>query len=250
MMLELFIACLTIGAEDLPRARPSTDNSVALRTAWDTVADTVPIERGTEQYQPDAKALAWFLGFVEGRIRVAPPEWWRKAIRDAHAYDRDNIELLGRLESNPYHRRDALSFPVNADVENLGDAIVYSVGVEKLAIPEELLLRADGGELFGAVSGSFTDKHLFVAVHHDVPHAHDVACLERATGKVVWRSKACGCLRPSIGGNGNTGRRGTCVSVVPTDDDRVFVFGAAFTGFYLHGFRAGDGKSLVRFSSN
>ena len=40
------------------------------------------------------------------------------------------------------------------------------------------------------------------------------------------------------------------MSVVPTDDDRVFVFGAAFTGIYLHGFRASDGKSLVRISSN
>jgi hypothetical protein len=250
MMIELLVACLAIGADDLPRPRTSADDSAALRAAWNTVADTVPIKQGTEQYQPDAKTLAWFLGLVEGRTRVAPPDWWREMVQGARAHNRHNIYLMGRVESNPYHCVGSLSFPADAVVEELGNTIVYRVGEEKLAIPEELLLRADRGEPYGAVSGSFTDKHLFVAVHREVPHAHDVACLKRATGQIVWKSQACGCVPPSIGGRGDAGRSSTWVSVIPTADDRVFVFGAVHTGFYLHGFRASDGESLVRFSSN
>lgn len=246
MLIELLLVCLTISADDLPRPRTSTDDSAALRAAWDSVAETVPIKQGAAQYQPDAQSLAWFLGFVEGRTRVAPPNWWSKAVKGAQAGRRDSIRP-GRLPDPPvYHRAtfDFVRIPIDATLEKDGNLILYRVGDNKLGIPEELLDRADNGQLGCEISGCFTDRHLFVAVHSDIGSAHDVACLDRASGKLVWKATACGCWEGSA-----TGQHASWVSVVPTDDDRVFVFGAALTGFYLHGFRASDGASLVRFST-
>ncbi len=129
-------------------------------------------------------------------------------------------------------------------MERSCNSVIYRVGEDKVTIPEEIKERGDGGTFVVNVSGSFTDKYCFLAVHDDVGYPHQVGCIDRISGKLVWKSTACGTWWGNV-----TGGFTSWVSVVPTDDGRVFVFGAA-TGFYLHGFRASDGKSLVRFSSN
>lgn len=84
----------------------------------------------------------------------------------------------------------------------------------------------------------------FVAVHNDVGNSPSVGCIDRDSSEVVWTSKACGCWR-----GGATGRHESWVSLVPTNDGRVFVFGSASVGFYAHSFNASTDKTLVQFSS-
>ena len=58
------------------------------------------------------------------------------------------------------------------------------------------------------------------------------------------------CVRMFLG-RGATGLNGEAwVTVLTTEDDRVFAFGADSMGLTVHGFRARDGKSLVLFSSS
>jgi hypothetical protein len=63
--------------------------------------------------------------------------------------------------------------------------------------------------------------------------------------KLVWKSEACGCWW-----GGASGIHESWVSLIPTVDGRVFLFGSASIGFYAHGFDASNGKPLVRFSNN
>jgi hypothetical protein len=232
------------GAEGLSRIQTVHDDSIAIQSAWEAVTLTVPVEDGPKFYRPDLQQLNWFMGYLQGRARVSPPDWWREAVLDARANRRDNI-YHGDPKTVPYHGRTGIAFnefvtcPKNASVEKKGDAIVYRIGAESVTIPKEI--REHG---VPNVSGCFTDKYCYLAVHDDVGYPHQLGCVDRASGKLVWKSTVCG----SWWGDAE-GQFTSWVSVVPTDDGRVFVFGLA-VGFYVHGFRASDGKSLVRFSTN
>lgn len=221
-------------------------DSIATQAAWETVALTVPKAEGQEVYRPDSAKLAWFLGFFEGRNRIAPPEWWREVISDARANRRDNI-YPGQQKPQLYHRSgiERVACPADATVTQQNRVVTYRSGEDSIVLPEELFERDDSGELYCNISCTFTKDRCFAAIHEDVGYPHVVACIERQTGKTVWKSEACGCWW-----GGATGRHRSSVSVVPTDDGRVFVFGAASIGFYAHGFDASNGKTLVRFSNN
>lgn len=236
----------TAGADALSRLQIVDDDSIAIQSAWEAVALTVPVKNGDSFYRPDAQKLNWFLGFLQGRTRVSPPDWWREVVLDARANRRNNI-YHGDPKSVPYRRRtgiDRVTCPKNASVQKNGDSIVYRVGEAKISIPEELKERGNHGTFIENVSGSFTDKHCFLALHDPVGYPHKVGCIDRTSGKLVWKATVCG----SWWGD-SSGSFESWVAVVPTGDGRVFVFGAA-GGLYLQGFRATDGQSLVRFSTN
>ena len=240
---SLFTAC---DASELAALSANKNDSIATQSAWEQVAMTVPKEDGKKAYRPDAAKLNWFLGFFEGRNRVSAPAWWRTIVLDARANRRDNI-YPGKPKEWPYHRSELkwVSCPTTASVTEDKRIVTYRNGDDSIVIPEELLDRADSGKLSCNISCTFTKTNCFVAVHDDVGSSHDVACLDRKTGNVVWKSKACGCWW----GNA-TGQHESWVSLVPTDDGRVFVFGSASVGLYAHGFDASNGKTLLRFSNN
>src|SRR5262245_37226885 len=82
----------TAGVDGLSRLQVDRDDSIALQSAWEAVTLTVPVkDGGGTVYRPDTQKLIWFLGFIQGRARVSPPEWWREAVLDARANRRDNI---------------------------------------------------------------------------------------------------------------------------------------------------------------
>lgn len=242
---SLFSAC---DASELASLNANKNDSIATQSAWERFTMTVPKESAETFYRPDAAKLNWFVGFFEGRNRVPAPEWWRTIVLDARAVNRDAI-YPGQPKERPYHRTKKLkwvSCPTHDSVEDNERVVTYRSGDNSIVIPEELMDRADGGDLLNSnISCVFTETNCFVAVHSNAGFAHDVACLDRKTGKVVWTSEACGCRWRGV-----TGIHESWLSLVPTDDGRVFVFGAASTGLYAHGFDASTGKTLLRFSSN
>lgn len=234
-------------ADKLTRLQSLADDSIAIQSAWEAVNLTVPVQLGDRPYRPDSGKLNWFLGFLQGRARVSPPGWWRAAVLTARANQRNNI-YPGKLKPKPYHHTGIgwACCPKDASVARIGDSYIYQVGAKRVTIPDEILVRFDSGELWYSISGCFTDKHCFLATYSDLLYSHDLACVDRSSDKLVWKSTVCGCFW-----GGATGMAGeSYVSVVTAEDDRVFAFGADLTGFYAHGFRASDGKSLTHFSSS
>ena len=240
---SLFEAC---DPTELVELNASESDSIASQSAWERVTMTVPKEPDKKAYRPDAQMLNWFIGFFEGRNRLSAPEWWRTIVLDARANRRNNI-YPGKPKEPLYHQSELkrVKCPVNASVEENDRVITYRNGDDSIVIPEQFFNRSDSGDLWCSISCVFTEESCFVAVHTDVGYSHDVACLDRKSGQVVWASKACGCWWGSA-----TGVHKSWVSLVPTYDGRVFVFGSASIGLYAHGFDSSNGKTLVQFSSN
>jgi len=240
---KLFAVCWKAELETLSTNK---NDSIATQAAWEIVTLTVPEQNGPKAYRPNPKKLQWFIGFLEGRNRIVTPKWWREVVLDARANRRDNI-YPGELKKRIYHRSDlkGVRCPVGASVTETDKTVTHRHGDDSITLPEELLCRADSGALWCNVSCTFTDERCFVAVHDNVGYSHDVACIDRKTGSIVRKSKACGCWW-----GGTTGQHHSWVTFVLSDDGRLFVFGSGSVGFYAHGFDGSNGKTLMRFSSN
>lgn len=242
----LFAAC---NGDKLAALVSNKNDSIATHSAWETVTLTVPEKEGAKVFRPDRNRLNWFVGFFEGRNRISVPEWWRTVVVDARANRRNNNNIYpGDPKQKPY--RDVtpsilVRCPKNASVTEKDRVVTYTIGKNSIVIPEELLDRADSGELWCNISCAFTDGKCFVAIHDDVGYSHVVACIDRKTKNINWNSKACGCWWGSA-----SGVHESWVALVPTDDGRLYCFGSASIGLYAHGFDTSNGKTLLRFSTN
>jgi hypothetical protein len=81
-------------------------------------------------------------------------------------------------------------------------------------------------------------------VHERVGYPYDLVCIDRTTGKALWKSKVFGSWW-----YGASGQHMMWVTVTE-QDKRIIVFGSAGTGAHVEGFRAEDGKNLFRFSTS
>lgn len=230
------------------------NDSIAIQSAWELVKAFVPNGEKKERIVPTASRLNWFLGMFEGRNRVAVPQWWRDVVLASR-----DIVLPGpggKLTRNicpgepvqrPYHAiKDWASserkHPKNATLKVINGVVTYTTEKNSIDIPKELFDHADNGTSRN-ISCAFTNKMCFVAVHSDCGFSHRVACIDRQTDSVVWSVEACGCAQIA-------GVDESWVTLVATDDGRVFCFGNASCGIYAHAFDASNGKSLFQFSSN
>ncbi len=240
---ELFSAA---GPEGISVLKRDSDDSIAIQAAWEEVRLTVPEEQGPKVYRPKKNKLVSFVGFLEARSRSTVPKWWAECVRDARAHRRDNI-YGGKPTKSPYHNAGLkhVNAPIGTTVKQDGKQCSVHVGDASIALPSELVVLSDDGSLYRNVSATFTKKECFVAIHGDVGYSHVVACIDRESEKIRWKSKACGCCW--WGGATGVSIGGGVVTVV-VHEDRVAVFGKS-SGFYAHGFSRDDGKTLFRFSS-
>ena len=240
------------------------NDSIATQAAWKRVHVSIracsgkaarqrsvtwaaPKEERRGMLPVDVSRLAWFVGFLEGRNRIVAPEWWRTIVLGSQANPQNRI-YPGTPKKRPYHKTKLkwAKCPVDASLEeDERKSVTYRVGDDSILIPEKLVTRLDSGEVSGNISAAFTESHCFATVHSTVGYPHDVACIDRSTGKMVWTAKACGCWS-----GGYSGRGESCVELIPTKDGRVFVFGYSSIGIYVHGFDVATGKTIVRFTSH
>ena len=230
---ELFTAA---GKDHIPALQCHNDGSIAVQAAWQKVIGTLTEKEREEGLPPrDKQALSRFVGFVEGRTRVAVPKWWADFI----------VKGPVKAKQKWYHNagRKYVFAPKDTRITSDGDGYTLHISNDSVKLPDSILRKADSGELVCRVSGLFTQKHCFVAVHDGVGFSHDVACVDRTTGKLVWVSKACGCW---IGGA--SGVHESWVTVTH-QHGQVVIFGASWTGFYMHSFDPVTGKSRFKFST-
>ncbi len=108
--------------------------------------------------------------------------------------------------------------PTGKRVVKDGDSFILHIANNSVKLPDSILEKSNKGELMCNFSGVFTDKHCFVAVHENVGYPHDVACIDRQSGKLVWVKEACGCWL-----GGASGIHESWVSVT-IQNDQVVIF--------------------------
>jgi hypothetical protein len=234
-----------VGSDGVRKLLTHPDDSIAIQAAWEEVALTVPERERRFAVRPDAGKLTWFLGFLEERGRVQPPPWWAEMVLDSGANRRDNI-YPGNPKESPYHDAglDLAQAPLDTSLKKEGNQVLLKVGSHAVRIPESLLEKTDRGTVLCGVSALVTPTRCYLAVHGDVGYPYPVACIDRSTAKVVWKSEVWGTWW-----GGATGIHFMWVAVTE-QNDRIVVFGAGTTGIHVEAFRPDNGKNVFRFSSS
>lgn len=225
-----------VGKDGLAALQRDSDTSISVQAAWAKVEGTLTDEERNEGLRPhDKQALSRFVGFVEGRTRMPIPQWWADFV------------VKGPVEARQtwYHNAGlGLVFaPNDTQVTVNGGKYTLRIADESVELPDSILTKSDQGNLWCRFSGLFTEKHCFIAVHNDVGYSHKVACIDRTTGNLDWASDACGCW---FGGASGIHESWVTVAV---QQEQVVIFGASWTGFYMHAFDVVTGKSRWRFST-
>jgi len=237
-----FFRSLFANSADIELLALHENDSIAVQAMWERVDRTLPVDPGDESFRPNPERMSEFLGFLRGRLRVNPPSWWAKDLRDATGSNQDGVYYGSAY---PYRRSGVkkISCPKGAVVTEGQDGVTYKNANGVVKIPNSVFSKFNGGWDCG-VSCTFSDGMAFVAVHDNIGYPHSVACINVASETILWQSEACGCCWSSA-----RGVFFSAVELVPASGGRVFVFGAASLGFYCHGFD-NKGSTLAVFSTN
>jgi len=230
--------------DDLGALQTQQDDTIAVRAAWQAVVFTIPENGMVNAVRPARHQLDWFLGFLQGRLHVQVPSWWAEALLDSRADSR--FIYPGRFQKPPYYEAGwgGLRAPGDTVLKQEGNAVVLTVGNESAPIPKELVAKTNSSVEQRNITALMTPSRCYIAVHGQIGYPYDLACVDRSSGKVLWRSKVRGTWWGFS--NGFHEMRVT----VTEQDKRVVVFGCAGTGVYVEVFRSADGLAVSRFSSS
>ena len=90
-------ACETASKEELDRLKTCRQSGIAIRAAWEEIRRTIPADtprRESTNRRINSEAMQRFLGFVEGRLPVRLPWWWKDAMARAD-YIHGTADSLG-----------------------------------------------------------------------------------------------------------------------------------------------------------
>jgi len=230
------------GTAGIKALKEQSNESFALRAAWEEVRLTVDEKRSELDVLVNAQVLNRFLGFLEGRLRRNAPDWWQDLLLRARAFGRDNIVFLGKCA---YYHKAGLGFhgPRDTSVEKVDGGFLLKIGMDSVSIPKVVI--DEGEKHSGPCISAVCDSHsCFVAIHGQACFPYTLFRVDRETGTVQWKTRvwAEGEL---IGGYGPTYH---CTALI-LEKERILVFGAG-TCLYVEAFDPKNGKDIFRFSTS
>jgi hypothetical protein len=243
----------TATKDEIQRLKIDRDDSIAVRAAWEEVRRPLPkhdeslMERSPSMAVP-VQGMPYFLGFLEGRLRIPLPAWWAAEMKVSRAYDRDWLIFFrgsppGARADNSRARgipADFGSVPTIAR-EGKGDVIV-SWGQQRLRVAGDTMpfvsIEAFSGIVFG-------NRCLVAHFHMCWPNIFDLYCIDFRTAEMVWSTNVwLGCSRIV----GATGPGSHSVTLV-VRNGVAYVFGMANDVAYIDGFALSDGRNEFHFST-
>ena len=248
--------------EQLQEYKRHTHSTIALHAAWEEV------KRGVRGIDPksreedktivniDRPALQRFLGFVEGRLHVTPPEWWQKIVARAKIDSevRHNLSLIyaTNRKFNPYfHLRGSVHHLTTFEVIPVEDG-GYELKSDKFTctISPQLLeqikkINPRDVDLPGLTAWMNAERCVF-GFHWFLSSEFTLHCIERKSGKLLWSTDVWGYFWGGFGGGGFLHW-----AEMRIDGDTIYLFGIDATGIiYIEAFSMKDGKNQFHFTTN
>jgi hypothetical protein len=242
--------------ETLNHLKAKNHTGIAIQAAWECVRRTMNLSlRGDEEPERiDPSAIQRFLGFVEGRLAVSPPDWWEKRLAKAKYRNRDDAMLilgLGWIHPYPVSQTAANIFaPRGVTAKRVREGLSISVKNETLAVPLAVLKKADEmsektGARWDSLSIAVVDKERFVVVFYPSEYSEfPLFCLSKSTGKVLWEAEVWPGIPHGSGGDYSQ------VAEIKIADGLVYIFGLTEYAAYLEAFSLSNGENKFHFGTS
>ena len=239
-----------------------SSNTIALHAAWEEVKRGVRTidpkfrEEGKTIVNIDRPALQRFLGFVEGRLHVTPPEWWQKIVARAKIDSevRHDLSLIyaTNRKFNPYlHLRGSVHHLTTFEVIPVKDG-GYELKSDKFTctISPQLLeqikkINPRDVDLPGLTAWMNAERCVF-GFHDFLSSDFTLHCIERKSGKLLWSTEVWGYFWGGFDGGGFLHW-----AEMRVRGDTLYLFGIDATGIvYIEAFSMKDGKNQFHFTTN
>ena len=240
--------------DDLLSLRAGIHDSISLQVAWKQALrhtfDERPKRAQRRGMRLDRGELHRFLGFVEGRTRVAVPEWWKNVVLRARAFNRDSFHF----PAEQHLRYEKTTFgpyaPPGTAIEEHGQNVVLRAGGESFTIPAAVLDQNPGCSV--DFSALVTAERWYLALHGSNGGEFPLFCIDRESGKVLWKASvwANGTVLVYSGIFRAGERHGDHAVTIKAQGDRIVVFGAEGISAYVEAFKADNGENLLRFCTS
>jgi len=241
----------TLGSARFRHLRYHALDTVALRAAWEETLGTIPDEEhANAPVKVDRERLQWFVGFLEGRLKTRPPDWWLQGFLRAEAIHRNNV-VFHQVDESVCHKtgRD-LKVPRDTSVESVGENVRLTVGDQSLTIPAEdfnKLMPKKRPLTTDDLSAYLAPSRCYLAVRSGIGvEEGSFICIERPSGKKLWEMP----FWNDVDGVAMSGAPGFYCVAIQESCGRVFAFGMSGGSAFIEGYRADDGSNVVRFATN
>ena len=251
--------------ETLKRLSQHPDDSTSVFAAWEIAVQQCLSAHASEQQtlprQQVSRNMAWFLGFLEGRLEILAPTWWRQSLQQTR------LELeVDRKTGEGIFIGLSLEYPETVLVQVTPRILVNSstqaamvdglLHVKKkglaFSIPKALFDAIDNGqEIPGKVvllAKRCDDRSVILVVHGlQLGDPFLISRISLNSDKVLWNRK----IRVAVKQMGGLSGPGPWHRIsIHIASDRVVLFGAATTGFFTTSFAKHDGvRNFAFFSS-
>ena len=265
--------------KQLQEYKTHSHNTIALHAAWEEVKRSTSFTRGQllklkngnerdKMVKMDRGALLQFSGFVEGRLRVAPPAWWLVKLRRAKTYWKaDNSLWFPRVHKwffrgnriAPYSKnKGEVHALMTLDLTPIsGGALQVTLGKRSCKIPSQFLKEAK--KEYGPTAGNFgpttwmedvgltvwMDANRCIFGFHDgLATGFTLHCIDRRSSALIWSTELWGYFY------GASGARFSHWVEMRRSDDTLCLFGIDATGIlYIEGHSMKNGKNLFHFTT-
>lgn len=209
----------------------STDSSLVLFVGWHRVTRELKNGDSNSRDEAGARALARFLGLVEGRIAMALPKSWEKRLLTARFDDHNRIEMEDCAAEEVETLRQAIS-------RQEYQPWTVTVGDRKIKVLDD---QQGTRALVATAEDADTS---YISVYSVFEKESSVVAIDRNTGEKKWQS------RLFLGANSKKCDEGHWKLLeLRVNDASVVAFGMEDTGQYFDAFDKATGKATCRFST-
>ena len=250
-----------LNADDLDSMRFHADRGIALQSAWELVrresrdrAESIQ----QDQILIDQTQLQRFLGYVEGRLKVRMPLWWKDGLSDAklHSVSRSvtpYAQNRDRNAANPHIHVDQKYWVPRGTtfVEQVRPRYQLVGEQGRIIIPETLLAPLLTKEAWldhvyvdAAVS---SESRNVIALHGPFPQRYHIYLASTSGDQIVWKSAVWTECIVVPGGTGSIPRHWSSLLL---QEGEVIVVGLCEYSAYIESFSLVDGENAFRFSTS
>jgi hypothetical protein len=217
---------------DLDRVVTDPDSTVALAAGWERVCRTLPKADRDEAISPDKQAISRFLGLLEGRARCPIPKAWEASVKSAKGRSQ------GRISFTRPKLQDGL-LKGQRTLERVGELWTVKMDGQFIKLP-----AADGLGIVNCAAVELAGEKAFVALYGWPPTPYRLFAVDRASGKVLWSSKAW-----AAGNWLHYSGQGWHDVFVRFAGETLTVFGTAGSTVYVEAFDNMTGECRWRYST-
>lgn len=241
---------------DLRLLMYDVDSNIAIRACWETHRTLVwTRERPNREYNNassqvgrlvlDVEDAQFFIGFIEGRLRLRVPQWWREDLRESKL-SRQVFQYEG-TDISPIDGGMILWHDKKISLQRKGENIEVRKHDGLIPVSFLELKRLSRQGILDHVAVTSDERDTYIAIHSTIGTCFPLLAIDNSTKTIRWRRDVW-----ALGVNNLVAVSGIWYHNVESVSNEMIIaiFGSGTGGCYVEAFEIRTGRPVVRIATN